>query len=239
MKYEAWAPIYDRIASDFGFDPGADRRARDVLAEYVDPPDLSHIDFDGRSVAIAGGSSGLASELPLVEEADRVVAASGAARVLEQHNISPALVVTDLDGTPETAVEMAASGIHVAVHAHGDNVSTLRRWLPEFDRDAVIGTTQVEPTRQVIDVGGFTDGDRAAFLADHLGAGSLSFPGWEFDDATVSASKRRKLEWAASLLRCLEVRRSERFPVLEDRRTAAEAFPDGTLVNDSDGCSNA
>ena len=67
--------------------------------------------------------------------------------------------------------------------------------------------------------------DRAAFLADHLGAARLSFPGWDFDDPGVGAEKRRKLRWAARLLAWLERRRDERFSVLDSRRGALESLP--------------
>lgn len=238
MEYAAWEPIYERIVGDFGFDPAADRRARDFLHDWVGVPDLDRFDFQDRSVAIAGGSDTLDSEMDAVRAADRVVAVSGAAAVVSEHGITPDLVVTDLDGTPATAVELAGAGVPVAVHAHGDNLPALRTWLPRFDRGAVLGTTQVEPTDRVLNVGGFTDGDRAAFLADYLGAGDLTFPGWRFDDPTVSAGKERKLEWAASLLHCLEGRRTESFAVLDGWRSSAETFPDGTPVEHSDGCSN-
>ncbi|MFC6736148.1 hypothetical protein ACFQEQ_07845, partial [Halolamina salina] len=66
--------------------------------------------------------------------------------------------------------------------------------------------------------GGFTDGDRDAFLADALGAGELRFVGWQFDDPDVGELKARKLHWAERLLYWLETRRGERFVVLDGRR---------------------
>lgn len=229
MEYETWEPIYERIVADFGYDPAADRQARDLLAEYLTPFDLTALDFADQSVAIAGGSRTLEAELERVRAADRVIAVSSAAFVLDAAGIRPDLVVTDLDGTPETAISLARAGVPVAVHAHGDNTSAIREYLPQFPVEYVIGTTQVEPTAVVYNFGGFTDGDRAAFLADHFQARELVFPGWEFGDRTVSAAKRRKLLWAARLLRCLERRRNERFAVLDGWRERIHAFPDGTV----------
>ena len=74
------------------------------------------------------------------------------------------------------------------------------------------------PVDAVANYGGFTDGDRAAFLADHCGADRLVFPGWDFDDPDVDGMKARKLDWAERLLRLLERRRGERFDVLDGRR---------------------
>jgi len=74
------------------------------------------------------------------------------------------------------------------------------------------------PRRPSTTPAGFTDGDRAAFLADACGADRLVFPGWSFDDPTVDAQKAKKLRWAERLLLVLEERRGERFAVLDGRR---------------------
>ena len=223
MKYEAWAPIYEAIVADFGFDPDADRRARDFLDERVERFDLGRLDFDGQTVAIAGGSERLLDHLAQVRAADRVVAVSSAAAVLLDADRTPDLIVTDLDGTPETAIELSHQGIPVAVHGHGDNREALEEYLPQFAPKQVLATTQVEPTDRILNVGGFTDGDRAAFIVGALGAGRLTFPGWDLDDPDVSAVKARKLQWAARLLRCLERRRGDQFDLLNGRREPLDA----------------
>jgi uncharacterized Rossmann fold enzyme len=223
MEYESWAPIYEAIVADFGFDPAADRRARASLDERVEPFDLGRLDFGGTMVAIAGGSETLSGEFDRVAAADRVVAVSSAADVLAVEGIQPDLVVTDLDGTPETAIELSHRGVPVAVHGHGDNLDALDTFLPQFELDQVLATTQVEPTERVVNLGGFTDGDRAAYLADAVGADTLTFPGWDLEDRSVSPIKARKLDWAARLLRCLERRRGDQFLPLADRRDALDA----------------
>ncbi|APE95556.1 6-hydroxymethylpterin diphosphokinase MptE-like protein [Halodesulfurarchaeum formicicum] len=228
MDYAAWEPIYERIVADFGYDPTEDRAARDVLSELVEPFEFDRLDFRGRTVAVAGGSDTLESELDVLRDADRTVAASGAAAVMEAAGIRPDLVVTDLDKTPETAISLSRAGVPVAAHAHGDNVPAVREYVPRFDGESVFGTTQVEPLDNVYNFGGFTDGDRAAFLADHLGADTLRFPGWDFDDPTVSSEKAHKLRWAARLLGCLERRRNEQFPVLDGRRESIADVPQDT-----------
>ncbi|MFW6458740.1 MAG: 6-hydroxymethylpterin diphosphokinase MptE-like protein [Halodesulfurarchaeum sp.] len=225
MDYAAWEPIYERIVEDFGFDQAADRRARDLLAAAVSPFPRSRLDFEAQQVAIAGGSTKLEAELDAVRQADRVVAISGAAAVLEEAAVRPDLVVTDLDKTPETAIDLSKRGVPVAVHAHGDNIPLIETYLPQFDPEQVLATTQVEPTETVANFGGFTDGDRGAFIASAFGAGGLSFPGWDLSDETVDADKARKLLWAARLLRCLERRRGERFPPLDGRRSDLDRFP--------------
>jgi uncharacterized Rossmann fold enzyme len=241
MDFIEWEPIYTAILDDFGFDRAADERSRDLLADITSESgfDLDSLTFDSEQVAIAGGGpsfvatapdsdSGIDSrpaseantpdELALARRADRVVAVSRAADVCRRADIAIDLMVTDLDTNPETAVTLTHEDTPVAVAAHGDNVPALREYVPEMDHRNVLPTTQAEPHNHVVNVGGFTDGDRAAFIADYCGANKLVFPGWDFDDQSVDSMKRRKLVWAERLLRLLELRRNERFAVLDGRR---------------------
>ena len=128
-------------------------------------------------------------------------------------------MVTDLDKTPETARRLSERGVPVAVHAHGDNIEAIAEHVPTFEIGSILPTTQAAPSPPVVNPGGFTDGDRAAFLADCCGADRLVFAGWDFDDPTVTPEKAEKLRWAERLLRWLEERRGERFGVLDGRRS--------------------
>jgi len=225
MDFDRWEPIYEAILADFGYDRADDERARDELADLAEPFDLDRLDLAGETVAIAGAAPILRDELEYVREADAVFAASNAAEVLVRRDIGVDCMVTDLDKAPGAAADLTHEGTPVAVHAHGDNRGAIRGWVPEMETGWVIATTQAAPRPPVRNVGGFTDGDRAAFLAHRLGAGALSFPGWDFDDPGVGAEKRRKLRWAARLLAWLEDRRGERFPVLDGHRDALEQLP--------------
>jgi uncharacterized Rossmann fold enzyme len=225
MDYDEWNPVYEAILSAFGYPQSGDERARDRLvallvdSETYDPQSLT---LDGRTVAVAGGAPSLTDEVALAADADRVVAASTAADRLLAAGVSVDLVVTDLDKHPDTVVELTRAGTPVAVHAHGDNVALVESTVPRCDPSAVLPTTQAAPTDGVWNFGGFTDGDRAAFLADHLGAAALVFPGWDFEDDSVTDEKREKLVWAERLLYWLERRRGERFGVLDGRRDSID-----------------
>ncbi|UPW00028.1 DUF115 domain-containing protein [Halorussus gelatinilyticus] len=240
MNYETWSPVYERILADFGFDRESDERARDVLADLTEPFDLGQLDASGETVAIAGAGPSLTdpdhperpAELDRACDADAVFAASTAADHLRDAGVGVDCMVTDVDKNPETARELTREGTPVAVHAHGDNVPAVREWVPRFDDEWVLPTTQSRPVAHVRNVGGFTDGDRAAFLADHLGAAELRFVGWDFDDPDVDPVKAKKLAWAERLLRWLELRRDERFDVLDGRRERIEAAFDATDVAD-------
>jgi Uncharacterized Rossmann fold enzyme len=128
------------------------------------------------------------------------------------------LMVTDLDKNTATARDLTQRGTPVAAHAHGDNIPALREWLPQFESEQTLVTTQAAPSGPVANFGGFTDGDRAAFLAHAFGAAELRFLGWDFDDPAVDPLKARKLRWAEHLLYWLERRRDDRFSVLAGRR---------------------
>jgi len=221
MNYQTWSHAYEQILADFGYDPAADERARDRLATLTGPFDESRLDaMRGATVAVAGAGPSLTSDRDrrLAAEADVVVAASVAAKRLRETGVAVDLMVTDLDKSPATARTLTREGVPVAVHAHGDNVPAVEEWMPRFDDEHVLPTTQAEPRGPVVNYGGFTDGDRGAFLADAFGADTLVFPGWDFDDEGVSETKRRKLVWAERLLYWLERRRDDHFAVLDGRR---------------------
>ena len=214
MEFETWEPVYEAILADFGYDRAGDERARDVLADLLADDSL----FDPGRLDVAGAADCLNADLPLAREADAVFAASTAADRLRAQGVPVDCMVTDLDKNPGTVQTLAAEGTPVAVHAHGDNIPALREWIPAVESGALVPTTQAAPTARVRNDGGFTDGDRAAFLADALGADRLVFPGWNVDDEQVTPEKRRKLAWAERLLAWLERRRGDSFGVLDGRR---------------------
>jgi uncharacterized Rossmann fold enzyme len=90
----------------------------------------------------------------------------------------------------------------VVVHAHGDNIALLKHWVPRF-KGPLVATTQSNPLPHVHNFGGFSDGDRAVFAADELGAEQITLIGFDLDDKNVDPLKRKKLIWARKLLALL------------------------------------
>lgn len=214
MDWSAWAPFYRAIRRDFGYDAASDRAAARLLDAYVaaDAADALAARLDGARAVVAGDGPGLEREVDATHPDDAVViAADGAARRLDEVGVAPDVVVTDLDGAPTTAAALADAGTTVVVHAHGDNADLLEEWLPALADP--VGTTQVEPVGALLNPGGFTDGDRAAFLADACGAAMIELAGFRLDDPAPPAEKRWKLRWAERLLRWLEDVRGERLLV--------------------------
>ena len=209
MDYESWDLYYRQILKDFGYSRAEDERSARILdstlaGERIDPESLRAA-FAGKEATIAGNAPSLADELAVVEHP--VVAADEATSVLRKAGIRPDVIVTDLDGAIEDQIAANAEGAVAVIHAHGDNVAAVEAWAPKF-RGRVIGTTQSRPFGRIYNFGGFTDGDRAGFLADHLGAASLLLLGFDFEhpspkDADL-AVKKRKLDWAYILLQTLD-----------------------------------
>ncbi|MGC8583713.1 MAG: 6-hydroxymethylpterin diphosphokinase MptE-like protein [Thermoproteus sp.] len=138
-------------------------------------------------------------------EGSVVVAVEGfTARRLVAAGVKPDVVVTDLDFEPESA----GLGSLAVVHAHGDNVERLQSAPPRR-----VFTVQVPPPPGTANVGGFTDGDRAAYLAYAMGAQEITVSGF-YPDVPVKrrdSIKARKLALARALLARLSRRVPLRF----------------------------
>ena len=234
MDYEGWAPFYQRIQSEFGFRMEGEQLAADRLLALL--PAAAREDPLGRLAARLGGRDavivGLAPragappiwKLPATTPGPALVAADGAAERCLEAGLVPDVLVTDLDGPVPAEVTANSRGSLAVLHAHGDNLDALERWVPEFDGD-LAGSWAGPPEPGLIDVGGFTDGDRAAFLAAHVGARRVLLWGFEFDqtdeiEPLAHLRKVRKLRWAAEALELLS---RGPVPVLRWR-------PDGSLV---------
>jgi 2-amino-4-hydroxy-6-hydroxymethyldihydropteridine diphosphokinase len=206
MQFATWEPIYRSILEDFGFTLRRDEEAanllRGLLKDSITPLIAAEEMLAGRSVVACGNAPCLALDLEQMQSKQKMdaafLAADGAAAVLLDLGILPAIVVTDLDG-PFPAIQKANQmGSIVVVHAHGDNLDALQRYVPRLDR--IIGTVQCLPPPGLYNFGGFTDGDRAIFLAIELGAREIVLKGFDFDDNSVTPRKKKKLVWAKRLI---------------------------------------
>ncbi|MFZ1023964.1 MAG: 6-hydroxymethylpterin diphosphokinase MptE-like protein, partial [Thermoplasmata archaeon] len=132
------------------------------------------------------------------------------ARPCLEAGIVPTAIVTDLDGPVASELSANARGAFTVIHAHGDNIPALEEWVPHFTGE-LAGSWAGAPTPILLNVGGFTDGDRAAYLAAHVGARRVILWGFDFDrveesDAASADRKRAKLEWARRLIGVLAER---------------------------------
>jgi hypothetical protein len=203
MEFQFWERIYKEILEDFSFSRIRDEEAALLLSELLidkkgDMVEAAHR-LHGRAAAICGNAPSLAEDLKGLQERDLAfVAADGATAVLLSRGVVPDIVVTDLDG-PFDAIQSAnAMGSIIVVHAHGDNLDALQKYVPLLNQ--VIGTSQCQPPEGLFNFGGFTDGDRCVFLARALGAASIRLLGFDFEDPSVTPRKQKKLAWAKRLI---------------------------------------
>jgi uncharacterized Rossmann fold enzyme len=203
MRFEEWDRIYKRILADFSFSRSRDEEAARVLSSLLDSIDQITLDelkdaVRGRDVVVCGNAPRLRDEIGGITPSDVVVAADGATSVLLEHDVIPDIIVTDLDGCIPDIIDANRRGSAVVVHAHGDNIDKLKEHVPHLRR--VLGTTQASPLENVHNFGGFTDGDRAVFLALEFMPKSIRLIGFDFDDENVTPRKSKKLRWAKVLL---------------------------------------
>jgi hypothetical protein len=199
MEFSDWEPHYIEILNYFGFDRSGDEEAARLLASLMTRDNLLSLAAltCGNDVTVCGNAPCLKDELGKISGI--VFAADAAAYVLDSHGIRPDAVFTDLDGAADRILELNREGTIVVIHAHGDNIPLLNHWVPRFP-GPLVATTQSTPLPHVHNFGGFTDGDRAVFAADELGASSITLAGFDLDDRNIDPLKRGKLFWARRLL---------------------------------------
>ena len=211
--FAVWEPIYEEILEDFGFDRKGDEESARILSRMLtdrNTVNLSELKttIAGKTSLICGNAPGLRKELSEIDlSAFVVIAADGAAAVLMDAGRVPEVICTDLDGNSETDIEKeilaCEKGSIVLIHAHGDNIDKLEKFIPRFKR--FIATTQARPFDKVFNFGGFSDGDRCVFVAREFGASRIKLAGFDFEDPDVNPIKRKKLKWAKKLIGSLDL----------------------------------
>lgn len=213
MDFTLWEPIYERILEDFGFDREGDEKAALFLSSRLTEENTASLSelkalISGKPVLVCGNAPKLRDDLSEINFLDfTIIAADGAAAVLMDIGIVPEVICTDLDGNSETDIEKeilaCEKGSIVLIHAHGDNICKLEKYVPLFKR--FIATTQAKPFDKVYNFGGFSDGDRCVFIAKEFMAKSIKLAGFDFEDLSVNLIKKEKLKWAKELIGMLGI----------------------------------
>ncbi len=174
-------------------DSEKDEKARDILSSligenYVKQEELAEA-IEGRTAIVFGAGPSLVRDLGIVKpyltilprDNIALIAADGASKALLERGLVPDIIVTDLDGDLNALYEAGVKGSILVVHGHGDNIDRVKKYVPLFLREnvRVHGTTQVKPCWNVFNYYGFTDGDRAVFLALHYRAKRILLAGMD------------------------------------------------------------
>ena len=212
MNLPEWRPYYSEIVREFGFNRTEDERSAHILSHLL----AAKTGYDsaltklgrlvnGRDVLVCGKAPKLLQDVNggKIEGHETIIAADGATSVLLKQGVIPHVVVSDLDGR---IVDLKRANLLCAImviHAHGDNIAQIETHVPSLS--AVLGTAQTQHEQFLLDVGGFTDGDRAVSLAKEYGANAISAIGFDFTDLSVTPTKMQKLQWAQRLLAHVDV----------------------------------
>ncbi len=202
MDWDLWHPWYDRVVERLGLDRESDANAPRVFEGMLPDPDFAGLSalISGRECVILGAGPSLGEDIDRLQRAgwlDRtLISADGATSAVLKHR-APDIIVTDLDGDVDDQLDAWRRGSWMVVHAHGDNLERVREVVPKIG-ERILGTTQVEPFGKLRNFGGFTDGDRAAFMAHELGASKIYLAGMDIGEeiGEWSGKKDRKRKLA-------------------------------------------
>jgi uncharacterized Rossmann fold enzyme len=214
-----WYQWYNYIKLKLNLSFELDQKATDILSSLLSENhnsieslyDLSR--NYSKAIVVGAGPSLEKSHSILKQVKDcLIVSANGATSFLLRCKIIPNIIVTDLDGLMKDIIEANRNGSMVVVHAHGDNIEKLLKYVSILSRP--LGSTQVEPKPYVYNFGGFTDGDRGVFILKALGLRIIGMVGMDLGRRIGKYSKKVKidkrvkiakleiaaklLEWAAS-----------------------------------------
>jgi uncharacterized Rossmann fold enzyme len=191
---EWWSIYRDLITSRLKLSFHRDQEAADLLSKilirhpYATTAEYLLGRIRGKELAVIVGCSERADleleyTLRWIKQSGitaTIVAADGAVRTLIDRDVPLDLIVTDLDSDMKLLLEESNRGVPIVVHAHGDNIEKLESTIPLI-RGPVTGSTQVEPRPLVYNFGGFTDGDRAAYILYHAGYVRILLVGFDFN----------------------------------------------------------
>jgi 2-amino-4-hydroxy-6-hydroxymethyldihydropteridine diphosphokinase len=217
VKFIEWFPFYQQIRTEFGYSTEKDQEAAEMLSNMIKdkalPVSKIQKKIQGKRVLVIGAGPSLEKNIEFIKKNKKYIkiAADGVVEILLNSKIKPDIVVSDLDGNPKYLRMAEKMGAIMVIHAHGDNMENLQKNVPKFRK--IIGTTQVMPTANVYNFGGFTDGDRSVFLAEEMKAKSITLVGMDLDskprkfatsdqDSQID-TKRKKLMTAKRLLEML------------------------------------
>jgi 2-amino-4-hydroxy-6-hydroxymethyldihydropteridine diphosphokinase len=240
MEYAIWRPLYEEIAREFGYPFDREERVADRLESLLPaaardrPLERVRARIEGGDAVVFGGAPGSGPpplwRLPAGERRPVLLVADRATGPCLDAGLVPSVLVSDLDGPMAPEVAANRRGALVVAHAHGDNLAAVEEWVPQFPGE-LAGSWAGPPRPSLLDVGGFTDGDRAAYLAEAAGARSILLWGFDFGrvDAPTEDRRRRKLAklgWAERALALLAAR--GRVPIrVWARDGSMTAYPPG------------
>jgi hypothetical protein len=196
MAIVGWEKKYSEIIREFGYNKHQDYESAILLNFMLKNPiplkKLRKI-ISKKSVFVIGAGPSLSSCIPYLKKFPRIpkIVADSAAKPLLENKIKFDILVTDLDGDEKSLKKLGKTNSIFITHAHSDNIAKLQI-IENFKN--CLGTTQTKPIGKIQNFGGFTDGDRCVFLANHFGAEKIILFGMDFGKTIGKYSKTKKSE---------------------------------------------
>ena len=193
MTIVGWESKYREILKDFGYSRKKDTQSCKLLDSLL--PKKTRIAeikdlIEKKPVFVVGAGPSLPSCISILKKYKKItkIVADGATKAIIENNLKPDIVITDLDGDIKSLKKAGGTNTIMIVHAHGDNAEKIHL-VKDFKN--CIGTTQTKPVGKVHNFGGFTDGDRCVFLANHFKAKKIILLGMDFGTRIGKYSKTR------------------------------------------------
>jgi len=201
LDWEEWEPLYLEIVKEMGYSIEEDLSSAQLLNKLLSGRAMSLEELRekvcNKSIAVVfGAGPSLTMDIlnfissELLDDVV-IILADGASRAFLERGLRMDIVVTDLDGGDKVLIETSKNCLAMVVHSHGDNIDRIERLVPLLYKK-ILGTTQCKPFGVLYNFGGFTDGDRAVFLADTLGFKKIVLAGMDFGEEIGEYSKNIK-----------------------------------------------
>ncbi len=175
---------------------------------------IKNLLYDKRAVIVGAGPN-ILNDLKIYsgirDSSDVILSADGAVRAVLEYNLKSDIVVTDLDGDPKSLIEAYKSGSKFIVLCHGDNIDKIIFYSKIF-RNIFLTSQIISLPPYILNLGGFTDGDRAIYIASKFKAKDILLIGMDYNSEVGLYSlgtskdlrkKRIKLKIADALTRYL------------------------------------
>jgi hypothetical protein len=198
-----WKKKYSDILKEFKYSEKKDNESALILNLILKKSNVNEKIVNlvkGKTVFVIGSGPSLSTAIPKLKNLKKSIkiAADSSIKPLLENNIIPDIVITDLDGDEMALKKIAKTKSIFVVHAHGDNSEKME--LVKYFKNC-IGTTQSKPFSKIQNFGGFTDGDRGVFLANHFEAKRIILFGMDFGNRIGRYSNTKKTEREIKLMK--------------------------------------
>jgi len=198
-----WKKRYSDILKEFKYSEKKDMESAVQLNSFLKKSNINEKIIrliEGKTIFVIGSGPSLSTAIPKLKKYKKSIkiAADSALKILVENGIIPDIIITDLDGDESTLKKIAKTKSIFVVHAHGDNIEKLK--LAKKFKNC-IGTTQSNPFNKIQNFGGFTDGDRGVFLANHFKAKKIILFGMDFGNRIGKFSNTKKIEKRIKLMK--------------------------------------